>query len=127
MMLNIRIRKARLTAGLTQAELAKRLGVSRSAVANWERAGNIHPCTFRLGKIAVATQVSHEWLSTGRGQMTYRQDLDEIPAVDADLVFDPLERRMLWLFRSIPSGTREAALKMMESHLPKAARIPVFW
>lgn len=114
MMLNIRIRKARLGAGLTQTELAECLGVGRTAVANWERIGNIYPSTFRLEKIAVVTQVSHEWLATGRGKMTYKQDIDDIPAVDADMVDDPVERRLLHAFRSSPASTRRQILELIE-------------
>ncbi len=125
MMLNIRIRKARLIAGLTQAELATILDVGRTAVANWERAGNTRPCTFRLEKIALVTQVSHEWLATGRGKMTYQQDLDQIPAIDADMVDDPVERRLLHAFRASPSRIRRQVIEIIEPFLTRKG-VPKF-
>jgi transcriptional regulator with XRE-family HTH domain len=44
-----RIRKARQVAGMTQAELAGKIGVSESTVANWEK-GRHFPLRY-LGKI----------------------------------------------------------------------------
>lgn len=59
-----RIRDARLARGITQAELATQIGVSRSAVAQWEtgRAGQIRE---NLARIAVALGVSVGHLMTG--------------------------------------------------------------
>ena len=61
----IRIRRARLGASLTQAQLARHTGVNRSAVAQWERAeGATTPSVANLANIAVATKVAFEWLAT---------------------------------------------------------------
>ncbi len=49
-----RIRKAREAVGVTQEELAERIGVSRSAVARWEL-GEIEPKLRNL--IALATEL----------------------------------------------------------------------
>ncbi len=47
------IRRVRKDVGLTQAELAERLGIQQSAIAHWE-AGNTRPTTERLAQIADA-------------------------------------------------------------------------
>lgn len=59
-----RIRAARLERGLTQAELGAAVGVSRSAVAQWEteRAGQVRG---NLTRIAAALGVSVEHLLNG--------------------------------------------------------------
>jgi len=59
-----RIRDARQERGLTQEALAKAVGVSRSAVAQWEtaRAGQV---TANLGRIASALGTEVEWLMHG--------------------------------------------------------------
>ena len=44
------VREARKRAGLSQAELAQRLGTSQSAVARWER-GAVHPSLENLRAI----------------------------------------------------------------------------
>lgn len=59
-----RIRHARKVAGLNQAELAARVGVSQPAVANWE-SGVHDPRRLMLSKIADALGVSPDWLARG--------------------------------------------------------------
>ena len=62
-----RIRKARLKASLTQRELADRLQIHRSAVAQWERVdGGTKPQIKHLTEIALITGVGFEWLAMGR-------------------------------------------------------------
>lgn len=61
-----RIAKARRDAGISQQKLAERTGVTRGAVAQWER-GEAHPRKPNLKKIAAATGVSVAWLQTGQG------------------------------------------------------------
>jgi len=59
-----RIRHARKEAGLNQAGLAERVGVSQPAVANWE-SGVHDPRRLMLAKIADALNVSTDWLARG--------------------------------------------------------------
>jgi transcriptional regulator with XRE-family HTH domain len=47
------IREARLRAGLSQQELADRVGTTQSAVARWE-AGRTHPSAETLGEVVEA-------------------------------------------------------------------------
>lgn len=63
-----RIRLARKTAGLTQAELGAIFSISREAVSLWENDTNA-PTADKLGRIAAETHVSSDWLITGRGEM----------------------------------------------------------
>jgi transcriptional regulator with XRE-family HTH domain len=61
-----RIATARTDAGIrTQMEFARQLGVTRSAVSEWER-GKSSPSTGNLGRIAQLTEKSFDWLATGR-------------------------------------------------------------
>ena len=55
-----RIKSARLKAGFTQRELAKKLDVSAGAVGQWETGGV--PATERLATIADQLAVSLDWL-----------------------------------------------------------------
>lgn len=59
-----RIRLARKGAGLNQAALAERVGVSQPAVANWE-SGVHDPRRLMLAKIAEALGAPMEWLAEG--------------------------------------------------------------
>ena len=107
-----RIRRARRKKGMTQAELAARLNVSRSAVGNWESPTGIMPCTTRLITIALVTEVSFEWLATGRN------GLEAIPAPpsnsEVELVDDPQERRLLRGYRTCRAATRKLVLQIVE-------------
>lgn len=79
-----RVRQARRLANLSQQQLATKVGVHRSAVAQWEQPGGSHPTVENLARIAAITSVQFEWLATGRGRMKYVSDLvpgEETPAL----------------------------------------------
>jgi transcriptional regulator with XRE-family HTH domain len=91
-----RIRATRRESGLTQDELADRVGVSRSAVAQWEtgRAGQV---TGNLSRIADALQVNVEYLMIGddkRAVGEVRQG-DELALLRLYRECDPEDRQML--------------------------------
>jgi len=110
-----RIRLARRSAGLSQAQLALELGVQRSAVSHWE-AQRGKPSASNLRQLALVTGVQFEWLATGRGPMTPSAEslLDSVAAVDALLVDDPQERRLLNAFREAPVAARLPLLELAE-------------
>lgn len=64
-----RLSDRRRSAGLSQEELADRLGVSRQAVSNWER-GLSSPDTENLLALARVYGTSVDWLLTGRSVET---------------------------------------------------------
>ena len=110
-----RIRIARRTAGLSQAQLAAELGLQRSAVSHWE-AQRGKPSMNHLRQLALLTGVHFEWLATGRGSMSPSAEsrLDEVVAVDALLVDDPMERRLLAAFRDAPMQARVPLIEIAE-------------
>lgn len=59
-----RIRQARKAAGLNQAGLAARIGVSQPAVANWE-SGVHDPRRLMLARLAEALDAPLDWLADG--------------------------------------------------------------
>lgn len=64
MVLKERILSARLNAKMTQEELARAVGKTRGAVAQWE-SGTFHPRPNTMEAIAKALNVSLDWLHTG--------------------------------------------------------------
>ncbi|KNC88993.1 S24 family peptidase [Trabulsiella odontotermitis] len=64
-MINARIREARLNAKFTQDALAKRIGLTKATVSQWE-SGTTEPRGKNLINLAETLNVSPEWLLTGK-------------------------------------------------------------
>lgn len=122
MQLSARIRIARQRARLSQEALARQLGISRGAVANWECSVGALPATSRLEQLARITSVRFEWLATGRGGIGYEAAAEDVPAAEAEFVHDPVERRLLAAFRACDAQTRRMLLRLAETPLPEGRR-----
>lgn len=111
-----RIRLARRHAGLSQAALAESVGVQRSAVSHWEAVQGKSPSMSNLRRVATVTGVQFEWLATGRGRMGLSAEdaLDGVAAVDAAMVDEPMELRMLAAFRHLPARSQAPLVELME-------------
>lgn len=106
--LSLRIRKARSAAALSQAELARRVGVKRSAVTQWEHPTGTRPSVDHLIEISMHTHTLFEWLATGRGARLagdveaapavmveeYARDADESLALGQLRMLSPLKRKI---------------------------------
>lgn len=94
-----RIKAARVAAGMTQADLAAAVGVSRSAVAQWEteRAGQVNA---NLARIAEVLGVSAQHLLTGDGNVE--------GSVSAE---DGTELALLRLYRQCTPEDRQLLLR----------------
>ncbi|MDR3385595.1 MAG: helix-turn-helix transcriptional regulator [Rudaea sp.] len=106
-----RIRLARNEAKLSQTALAERVGVTASAVAQWESHNGTRPGTERLQDIAAATGATFEWLATGHGskQRRSRTRDEETPAVSlGSFARDAHEELLLERFRRLPRRAQEA-------------------
>jgi transcriptional regulator with XRE-family HTH domain len=60
-----RIKQAREATGMSQAEMGRRLGITRSGVSQWENERTA-PTTRNISAIAILLDVPFEWLTTGR-------------------------------------------------------------
>lgn len=108
-----RIRHARRLSRLSQAALARRLGVVPSAVAQWEGRRGTSPTAGNLARIAEVTGVSFEWLATGRGASAL--PITELPAVAPESIAqDMIEERLLLSFRKLPQRKREPFVRWLE-------------
>lgn len=91
-----RLRAERRERGLTQDQLARRVGVSRSAVAQWEtgRAGQL---TGNLARIAAVLETSVEYLMHGNDKLAPLQALqgDEAALLRLYRDCDPEDRQIL--------------------------------
>ncbi|QBB68979.1 XRE family transcriptional regulator [Pseudolysobacter antarcticus] len=104
-----RIRLARRNAKLSQTALAQRVGVTPSAVAQWEHPDGTKPGVDRLQAIATATGAAFEWLATGGGdQRRRRGGGDATPAVVVEsFAQDLAEELLLDRFRALPKRARD--------------------
>ncbi len=59
-----RIRQARKSSGMSQSDLAQKVGVSQPAIANWE-SGVHDPRRLTLAKLADALEAPLDWLAAG--------------------------------------------------------------
>lgn len=111
-----RIRRARRYARLTQTDLAARLGVTSSAVAQWEHLGGTCPEVLRLEAIAGATSVNIEWLATGRGRQTGRREHHAEPdTLKLDFFAqDSAEESLQQHFRALPPRGRQLLSDFLE-------------
>lgn len=104
--IGIGIKNARLTVGITQAELARRLGVTPQAISQYER-GEKKPKIETIKKIADALGVSWFQLS----------HLDDLVATSEERVLDKEE-----VYQSIAVDYTTAELFVMASEL-EASRV----
>jgi len=78
-----RLKAALDQAGISQSELARTVGISRSAVSLWMHGSVAGIAGENLLRTAAALRVSPMWLSTGRGSMKAEKpeeiDLDDNP------------------------------------------------
>lgn len=105
--LHQRIRYARVLARMSQTTLAKKAGVQRSAVAQWERKDGSHPSMHHLIAIAVATGIYLEWLGTGRGPKKPELDAWTETMQINDYAQDDLEAECLASIRKLPLSLRK--------------------
>src|SRR3546814_955326 len=107
---------ARRRAGLSQTELARQVGVQRSAVSHWEGNQARNPSTSNLRRVAEVTGVHFEWLATGRGPMSVAAEvlLDSIEAAEGIFIGDELEMRLIRALRSAPFSAPLALIELSE-------------
>jgi transcriptional regulator with XRE-family HTH domain len=109
-----RVRRARTLVSLSQAELARRVGVERSAVTQWERPQGTTPSVAHLAKIATETGVHFEWLATGRGQSRPDPGAFEAALVVEDFARDSVESNALTALRRLSARKRAVAVQIIE-------------
>lgn len=93
-----RVRLLRDGRGWTQAELAKRAGLSQPTVANFERGRTTGGLAVTLAKLARALNVNQDWLRTGKGDPSrlYETQADEQEALALFRQLSP-QNRVGWL------------------------------
>jgi transcriptional regulator with XRE-family HTH domain len=112
--MSTRVRKARNLTSISQAELARRIGVERSAVTQWERPQGTTPSVNHLVQIAIETGVCFEWLATGRGPSKAEPGTYDAALLMDDYARDALEGRALTALRRLSARKRVTAVQIIE-------------
>lgn len=109
-----RVRQARRMTGQNQADFAAAVGVSRSAVANWET-GNGVPDMPNMIRIAVHSGMGFEYLATGRNEQQFpaQHIVRETEATYGQLTLDASERALVLAWRKIDEQRRSALLLLL--------------
>lgn len=86
-----RLRELMLNKNLTQSDMARIAGVSRSAANRWFTRGSISKDA--AAAIAQATGVSLQWILTGEELASYDLNEEERALIDTYRAMPPLEQR----------------------------------
>ncbi|MCI5109408.1 MAG: helix-turn-helix domain-containing protein [Marivita sp.] len=87
-----RMTAAREAAGMTQESLAKRLGVKKSTLRNWEN-DVAEPRANRLSMLAGMLNVSMMWLINGEGEGVDGPDSEPAPTELNDIILEIREMK----------------------------------
>lgn len=82
--MNERIKELRKTIGITQQELADKLGLKRNTIATYE-IGKAIPSDRVVSDLCNKYSVNEEWLRSGNGEM-FKQPSDEVGHYVEDLL-----------------------------------------
>ena len=106
-----RLSRAREASGMTQSQLARRLGVKLSTVRNWET-DRSEPRANRLQMLSGLLNVSFVWLMTGEGE-TNAAIVEELPEGANDLLREMAELRVMQRQLAERTGQIEKRLRAM--------------
>lgn len=110
-----RIRRVRVQAKINQAELARKVGVTSSAVAQWESTTGTQPSLKYIVEIARLCGASLEWIVTGEGRMRHRdRAVDNDVLVAAVFAHDLTEENLLIEFRRMPTAARRLLVNLIQ-------------
>ena len=107
-----RIRAAREEAGLSQADVAKALRISASAVNQWERGLIKNMKLDHFFALASLLRQDPRWLATGKGHPRTRETAAMPPAPDYPTLTSE-EKALLHYFRQIPNTLRKVVLRFL--------------
>ena len=99
---------------MSQSQLAAKVGVRRSAVAQWEQPDGTSPSVDHLVKTAITTGVLFEWLATGRGPKNPSGSEFVDAAIASDFARDEVENRLLMSVRRMSHRNRIMACRIVE-------------
>ncbi len=95
-----RIRELRKNSKVSQAELAKKIGVSSGNVGDWER-GRVKPGAEALIALMNYFKVSADYLLTGKEQQILTEKTEKVKESNSQMNFTEEEIDMIMKFRKL--------------------------
>ena len=123
-----RISKARLAKNLSKKQLADKLGVSSSAISQYESSSyfQTEPSVKNLIKLSKILGVSAEWLMTGRGMQEIESFLiNEKISYLSDkkvITLSEQEKEILIIFEKLPKTWKDQTLLILKGVLSELNR-----
>lgn len=108
-----RIKSIRKALGLTQQEMADKLGIKRTSISNYE-IGRNEPPEPVISLFRREFGISEEWLKTGEGDMYERGSGDFFDDLIKKYRLDQSDRAMLESFCQLKSEDRKAILRFVK-------------
>lgn len=108
-----RIKATRELRGLSQGELARRVGVSQPAASEWESCRS-EPTVENLRALAVELDLWFEWLVTGRGARDYDPSQPQPPEYRSAPPLPADERDLQAAYRKLSPARRAALLDFLK-------------
>lgn len=114
--INTRIKRLRIALHLTQDELASRLHIKRSTIANYENGRNI-PVDAVKALIYREFSISPDWLENGSGEMFAQDASFNLDTFVRNHGATDLELRIVKAFFSVDQDTRNVFLEQFQRFL----------
>lgn len=114
--INTRIKRLRIALHLTQDELASRLYIKRSTIANYENGRNI-PVDAVKALIYREFSISPDWLENGSGEMFAQDASFNLDTFVRNHGATDLELRIVKAFFSVDQDTRNVFLEQFQRFL----------
>ncbi|MDB3869342.1 helix-turn-helix domain-containing protein [Candidatus Thioglobus sp.] len=113
-LLSERIKQARLLKNLSQKNLASKIGVSASAISQYESNADFHtePSMKNLIAISKALGISIEWLTTGRDAKNIQNFLKNERSLPSRQ--STKQKELLSLFDKLPNDFKEKQLQALK-------------
>lgn len=108
MIINDRIKLIRKKAGLSQLDFGKRIGVSESAVSNYE-SGRRTISEQTLILVCREFHINYEWLTTGEGSMSsFSEEEQQLALLQETYSLSDIDMSILKAYISLNSQERAA-------------------
>lgn len=117
--INTRIKRLRIALHLTQDELASRLHIKRSTIANYENGRNI-PVDAVKALIYREFSISPDWLENGTGEMFSQNASFDLDTFARNHGATELELRIAKAFFSVDQETRAVFLAQFQRFLAES-------